>query len=185
MTSVSGVALSNYSVPILGVEVRVRGSSPLLKGTTDVEGRFNINGVPSGRIHLDVVPTATGNNQAFPPLAFEMDITAGVDNVMDWPMYLPIVDSIGGGTANPDSDIVLSRYDTPGLVFTVKGGFGHVQQRGEDRLRAGDPRPPRQDPDDAAGRDAAQRGVRDHACDGALRSAGADPFPERGGSPAG
>ncbi len=116
-TAISGVIQTNENAPIANVLVRIRDTA--LQVLTNAEGRWSIVGAPVGRIHLIVDGTTAG---PYPPLSFERDLLSGVDNSMDRPVYLPLVDEDGMGIANPTSDVELRRADTPGLVFTVPAG---------------------------------------------------------------
>jgi hypothetical protein len=116
-TAISGVVKTNEDVPIPNVLVSVRGTNSSM--LTDAEGHFALTGIPVGSIHLDVDGTTAG---PYPPISYELEMISGVDNAMDRPVFLPTVDSDGLGLANPVSDLVLRRTDTPGLVFTVPAG---------------------------------------------------------------
>jgi hypothetical protein len=115
-TSLSGVVLTNQNTAVANVEVKVQAQN--LTVTTNAEGRFTLNDITATRIHLQVVP----GQLPYPPLSFEMTLTGGAANVLDRPVYLPLMDPNGLGYANPDTDVVLQRDDTPGLVFTVPAG---------------------------------------------------------------
>jgi hypothetical protein len=116
-TAVSGVIQTNENAPIANVLITIRGTA--LQALTDAEGRFSITGAPVGHVHLVVDGTTAG---PYPPLSFERDLLSGVDNSMDRPVYLPLIDADGVGIANPTSDVELRRADTPGLVFTIPAG---------------------------------------------------------------
>jgi hypothetical protein len=116
-TAISGVIQTNENAPIANVLVRIRDTA--LQVLTNAEGRFTLVGAPVGHIHLIVDGTTAG---PYPPLSFERELLSGVDNAMDRPVYLPLVDEDGMGIANPTSDVELRREDTPGLVLTVAAG---------------------------------------------------------------
>jgi hypothetical protein len=129
-TTFSGVVMTNQNAPVPNVRVVLHYANPQtppLWVLTDAEGRFtfpNANNpnavIPTGnKVHLEIDGTTAG---PYPPLNFEEPIVEGTDTVLRRPVYLPLVDSEGLGTANADTDVVLQRSDVPGLVFTVPAG---------------------------------------------------------------
>ncbi len=116
-TEVSGVVLTNENDPIPNVLVSLLNTN--LSALTDAEGRFSLMGAPVGHVHLEVDGTTAG---PYPPISFELDLISGYNNAMDRPAYLPLVDSDGIAIANPVSDVVIHRLDSPGLELTVPAG---------------------------------------------------------------
>lgn len=116
-TAVSGVVLSGANEPIPGATVTLHGTE--LSAVTDDAGRFRLRGAPDGHVELVVDGRTAG---AFPRLAFEVVLLAGVDLRMDRPVFLPVLDADGRAVANPDTDVVITRADTPGLELVVPAG---------------------------------------------------------------
>jgi hypothetical protein len=117
VTSVSGVVLTEDMNPLANVKVAVVGSA--IFALTDAQGRFQLSGVPSGRVVLDADGTSAGS---YAPTSRAVELVAGVANPLDRPIYLPGVDRDGFGTANPNTAVVLERADVLGFALTIPAG---------------------------------------------------------------
>ncbi|XXT15195.1 DNRLRE domain-containing protein [Sorangium sp. So ce429] len=123
-TRLTGLVLTNENLPIVNALLRVEDMD--VEGRTNDEGRFELTvPLPAGiqgykRVHLNIENRQTGAVPAH--LEFEVDLIPGAENPMDRPFYLPIVGSDGVGVANPTTEVVLRRADTPGFTLTIPAG---------------------------------------------------------------
>tara|TARA_A200000113_G_scaffold70013_2_gene61276 strand:+ start:3582 stop:7085 length:3504 start_codon:yes stop_codon:yes gene_type:complete len=85
-TTISGVVLSNQDEPLEGVTVRVDGTTRETK--TDAQGRFKIDSVPVGPVHLIADGSTVKGTGEYPALSYQIVTIAGVDNPLSSPIYM-------------------------------------------------------------------------------------------------
>lgn len=121
-TAVSGVVLNNLKQPVADAVITIVGTQ--LTAVTDVGGRFRIAGAPEGHIHLVIDGEAAGS---YPMLEFELTLIVGVENPMQRPVYLPLIDSQGVGVVSPTTDTIITRWDLPGFELFIPAGSARFQ----------------------------------------------------------
>lgn len=117
---ISGRVLDSGMQPIPGIPVRV-GS---VATASDADGVFRLSGIPIGPQFL-IADGGTVNGRFYPPLAFPMEIRAGLDgNRLERPIFLPALDLTGGldvvgGVATGDG--ILRSLEAPGVELDLRG----------------------------------------------------------------
>ncbi len=104
-TRLTGIVLDNEDRPLEGVTVRIDGTS--LTTTTDVNGRFELLGVPVGRIRL-VADGSTSPAGNFPALEYEITTVPGAENTVGGPIYLPRLNDTGMAAAVVGGDYAVT-----------------------------------------------------------------------------
>ena len=130
-TAIRGVVLDNTDRPVPGVTLSIDHSTA--SAITDAEGRFVIESVPVGHVHLVADGSTTSRPGDWPTLAFEMVTVSGRLNAMDRPIYLlPL--RVGEGLAiGPGTGGTLTLPDIPGFALEIEPGsatFGDGGQSG-------------------------------------------------------
>jgi hypothetical protein len=116
-TSVSGVVLTNEDVPMPNVWAFIKGTS--LQAFTDAEGRFTIDHVPVGSIHLHITGATTPLPGTWPDLEYEIHTVAGQDNTVGMPIYLPQLDMPNKRLVGGPEDVTIVQNGMPGASLTV------------------------------------------------------------------
>lgn len=114
-TTLSGIVLTNDNLPIPGVTLH-QGSA---EAVTDSEGRFVLEGVEPGPVHVGVDGHTAG---PFPHLEYELTMVSGAANSFDRPIYLPVIDDDGIAWASGTRPAMITRHDTPGFQMTLPTG---------------------------------------------------------------
>jgi len=116
-TSISGVVLDNQDQVIPGVTVRVDGTSR--QAISDAQGRFTIDAVPVGPVHVVADGSTATVPGEFPSLAYNIVTIAGVDNPLSAPIYMVKLDTDGAVNAGP-ADVALTLDAYPGFKLEIK-----------------------------------------------------------------
>ncbi|MGR3278684.1 FG-GAP-like repeat-containing protein [Acaryochloris marina NIES-2412] len=125
-TRISGVIANVDQQPLAGVRVEVAG----VEGTTAADGSFTLEFVgdlpgDTLKIYPDDINTAT---EVYPfiaeklPLVLGHDPYGGVNNVIDRPIYLPVLDIANGQVIDPTQDTTVTTATIPGAAVTVAAG---------------------------------------------------------------
>ncbi|MCB9938706.1 MAG: hypothetical protein H6823_10725 [Planctomycetaceae bacterium] len=131
-TRVSGIILDIHQMPLSGMQVEIGA----VQGLTMPDGRFTLD-LGSGPLVSDTIKIRGElfpGPQAYPfiaeklPLVLEHNVFAGVNNVIDRPIYLPALDMANGVTINPALDTTVTTAAVPGAEVMVKAGTLMNQQ---------------------------------------------------------
>ena len=125
-TRISGVIANVDQQPLAGVRVEVAG----VEGITADDGSFTLEFVgdlpgDTLKIYPDDINTAT---EVYPfiaeklPLVLGHDPYGGVNNVIDRPIYLPVLDIANGQVVDPTQDTTVTTATIPGAAVTVTAG---------------------------------------------------------------
>ncbi|KAI9129302.1 FG-GAP-like repeat-containing protein [Acaryochloris sp. CCMEE 5410] len=125
-TRISGVIANVDQQPLAGVRVEIAG----VEGTTAADGSFTLEFVgdlpgDTLKIYPDDINTAT---EVYPfiaeklPLVLGHDPYGGVNNVIDRPIYLPVLDIANGQVIDPTQDTTVTTATIPGAAVTVAAG---------------------------------------------------------------
>lgn len=125
-TRISGVIANVDQQPLAGVRVEIAG----VEGTTAADGSFTLEFVgdlpgDTLKIYPDDINTAT---EVYPfiaeklPLVLGHDPYGGVNNVIDRPIYLPVLDIANGQVVDPTQDTTVTTATIPGAAVTVAAG---------------------------------------------------------------
>lgn len=118
-TSISGVVLDNQDTPLPGVTVRVDGTTR--QALSDAQGRFKIDAVPVGPVHLIADGSTTTVAGEWPSLSYNLVTVAGVDNPLSAPIYLVKLDTERAVYVGvEDQEITLP--EVPGFKLEVAAG---------------------------------------------------------------
>lgn len=117
---VTGIVLSTTLDPIPGLEVRVGD----VTGITNAVGAFRLEGAPTGAQTLHVEGGVV-DGLTYPPLDFELEVTAGIEeNALLEPVFLPALALEGGlgvidGVATGSG--ILTSSQLPGMRLDLRG----------------------------------------------------------------
>ena len=109
--------LDNGFTPIPGAVVSVPEAN--IETLTNAEGRFVLENVPVGRIHLRIDPTNSPRPETFPLLEFETVTVAGQANILGQPISIPALNTQNSQIVGGDTDVVIKMPDVAGLELTV------------------------------------------------------------------
>ncbi len=115
-TSVSGVILNNQDQPIPGVTVRIEKTDRTV--TSDYRGRFVIQQVPVGPVHLIADGSTAWLSGEYPTLSYHIVTVAGVDNPLASPVYMVKLDTENAVMAGVE-DVVLTLDNYPGFKLEI------------------------------------------------------------------
>jgi hypothetical protein len=90
-----GVVLDTEDQFIPHVKVQIENTNPLIQTFTDDNGQFVLSAVPVGNGLLFVDGSTTTRSGKWPPLEFQINVVAGIDNTLGMPAYLPELNSSG------------------------------------------------------------------------------------------
>jgi len=114
-TELHGVVLDNQDDPVPGVTVHVTNTSAT--AWSDADGRFVLEGVPVGNVHLEVFGASTTRPGTWPTLAYVFTTVSGQVNELGMPIrLLPLDDGLVVG--GPE-DVTLPIADVAGAELTV------------------------------------------------------------------
>lgn len=119
-TRLSGIVLDNTDTPIPGATITIPGSPAA--ALTDAEGRFMLEDVPVGRIHLHVEADTTPREGHWTALEFELTTIAGVENRLGMPIHVLPIDDAGARPVSPAEDVVVTMDGVPGLTLEIAAG---------------------------------------------------------------
>ncbi len=115
-TTVSGVVLDNQDNPLPGVTLYLEGTSR--KAQSNEQGRFVINSVPVGPVHLVADGSTATVAGEFPSLSFRLVTIAGVDNPLAAPIYMVKLNTKEAVYAGKE-DVVLKLAKYPGFQLEI------------------------------------------------------------------
>ncbi|MGB7416806.1 MAG: LamG-like jellyroll fold domain-containing protein, partial [Thermosynechococcaceae cyanobacterium] len=130
-TRISGVIENVAQEALVGVVIEIGG----VQTVTDANGGFTlefIGDLPSDTLRVhgegilgdDVYPFIAEKL----PLVLGHAVFGGVNNVIDRPIYLPVLDVASGQTIDPTQDVMVTTPNIPGAAVTVKAGSLMNQQ---------------------------------------------------------
>ena len=121
-TSFVGVVIDYDFVAIPEAAIRFAGTS--LSTTTDRDGRFALEGVPTGRQQLLINGSTSTRPETFPGLHFDVDILEGQENSLGRPILLPAIDTANGVliTGSETEPVILRTPTFPGLALEIQPG---------------------------------------------------------------
>ena len=119
-TRVVGVVLDNQDRPLDGTTAWIRlDDGPILVAEADANGRFAIENVPVGPVHL-VVDASTANRAgSFPSIQYNIVTVAGIDNTVGRTIYLPENETLSTRMVGGDADVELRIKGVPGAELRV------------------------------------------------------------------
>ncbi|WP_372621464.1 carboxypeptidase regulatory-like domain-containing protein [Alteromonas stellipolaris] len=115
-TTISGVVLSNQDEPLEGVTVRVDGTTRESK--TDGQGRFEIDSVPVGPVHLIADGSTVKGTGEYPALSYRIVTIAGVENPLSSPIYMVKLNLDNAVYAGKE-DVSLTLEKFPGFKLDI------------------------------------------------------------------
>ncbi|EPR7136370.1 choice-of-anchor A family protein [Vibrio vulnificus] len=115
-TSISGVILNNQDKPIPGVTVRIEKTDRTV--TSDYDGRFVLEQVPVGPVHLIADGSTAWLSGEYPTLSYHIVTVAGVDNPLASPIYMVKLDTENAMLAGSE-DVVLTLDNYPGFKLEI------------------------------------------------------------------
>ncbi|MFT4924815.1 MAG: choice-of-anchor A domain-containing protein [Phenylobacterium sp.] len=115
-TAVVGTVLDNQDKPIPGVTIRIEGTDRLAK--SDLQGRFKIEQVPVGPVHVIADGSTAQAAGEYPSLSYHMVTVAGVDNPLSAPIYMVKLDTENAVYAGLE-DVVLTLDAFPGFKLEI------------------------------------------------------------------
>lgn len=115
-TTIVGAVLDNQDQPIVGVTVRVVGTDRTAQ--SDFEGRFKIEQVPVGPVHLIADGSTAQSVGEYPSLSYHMVTVSGVDNPLSAPIYMVKLDVENAVYAGID-DATLTLPSFPGFKLEI------------------------------------------------------------------
>ena len=116
-TRLSGVVLDNSLTPIPGAGVSLLGTSAT--DTTDEQGQFLLENVSVGHVILHIDPSNSPRAETFPPIEFEADMIAGVENTIGQPILIPPLNIQNAQRVGGNTDVTLMMQGVAGLSLTV------------------------------------------------------------------
>ena len=119
-TAIAGIVLDNTDQPVPGVTLSIDHSTAT--AVTDAEGRFVIESVPVGYVHLVADGSTTSRPGDWPVLAFELVTVSGRLNAMDRPIYLLPLRVDEGLALGPGTGGTLTLPDIPGFALEIEPG---------------------------------------------------------------
>ena len=115
-------------VPLAGATVRLV-NDPSIETTTDTDGRFQLDNVPSGRLLIDVlgttIPTAAGT--FYPNVDEGIHAIPGQTVTFAHAVYLPLLQTSSFVTLDAQNPTVVTNPNLPGWSLTVPAGS--IQRR--------------------------------------------------------
>ncbi|MEP7012840.1 MAG: DNRLRE domain-containing protein [Acidobacteriota bacterium] len=118
LTAMAGVVLDPSDAPVPGARIHI-GSN---ETRTDAEGRFRLNGVPVGTVHVEIDGSTVTRPGTWPPLGYELVMISGRVNELGKPMRLPQIDDAGKKHVGGDQDVTIPIHGVAGAMMTV---FAH------------------------------------------------------------
>ncbi len=115
LTALSGIVLDPSDAPVPGARIHI-GSNVTL---TDAEGRFRLNGVPVGTVHVEIDGSTVTRPGTWPPLGYELVMISGRVNDLGKPMRLPQIDDAGKKRVGGDQDVTIPIQGVAGATLTV------------------------------------------------------------------
>ena len=131
-TRISGKVLQVNSQPLAGMQVEIGG----VQGLTMPDGSFTLD-LGTGPIVSDTIKIRGelfSGPLVYPfiaeklPLVLEHDVFAGLNNVIERPIFLPALDLANGKTINPAQDTMVTTAAIPGVSVLVRAGTLMNQQ---------------------------------------------------------
>ncbi len=89
---------------------------------SDVQGQFVLDGVPVGHVFLDADGSTATRPGVWTTLQFELFTVAGIDNVLDRPIFVLPLDVASGVMAGESEDATLTLPDLDGFSLLVPAG---------------------------------------------------------------
>lgn len=130
-TRVSGVIENTDQEALAGVVIELGG----LQTTTDANGYFQLE--VDGELPSDTLKVRAellGGDDAYPfiaeklPLVLEHEVYEGVNNIINRPIYLPVLDTENGVVVDPNTDTTVTTDTIPGASVFVEAGSLDDQQ---------------------------------------------------------
>ena len=129
-TRFRGVVLDNARQPLAGATCRLDVDGQSFTTTTELDGRFQLEGLPAwGPAHLEVDGStvfAVGGSpladESYPHLVFEPFVVEDADNALAREVLLPALDPQNEFVYDGTQDAVLQLAAVPGLEMTVFAG---------------------------------------------------------------
>jgi hypothetical protein len=119
-TRILGLVLDNEDRPLVGTTAWVRlNDGPIRVGIAGADGRFVIEDVPVGPVHLVVDASTAHRDAAYPSIQYNLVTVAGVDNSVGHPIHLPRNDLRSARQVGGPADVTLRIADVPGAELTV------------------------------------------------------------------
>lgn len=118
LTALAGILLDPSDAPVPGARIHI-GSN---ETRTDAEGRFRLNGVPVGTVHVEIDGSTVTRPGTWPPLGYELVLISGRMNELGKPMRLPQIDDAGKKRVGGDQDVTIPIHGVAGATLTV---FAH------------------------------------------------------------
>jgi RHS repeat-associated protein len=124
-TRVSGVIENTDQEALAGVVIELGG----LQTTTDANGYFQLE--VDGELPSDTLKVRAellSGDDAYPfiaeklPLVLEHDVYEGVNNIINRPIYLPVLDTASGVNVDPNADTTVTTDTIPGASVFVEAG---------------------------------------------------------------
>ena len=119
-TRISGVVLDNSNNPIVGIIMRVEGTS--LTAQTNDQGRFSIQPAPVGQAVLVADGDTVPGSETWPTLKFEMVTVAGQDNTIGMPIFLLPLDLENALLLDETTGGTITLPEVPGFSLTIAPG---------------------------------------------------------------
>ncbi|MFN3200297.1 MAG: Ig-like domain-containing protein [Bradymonadia bacterium] len=119
-TRLVGQVLDNEEQPLPNATAWVRlPDGPIISSFADEAGRFLLEGVPVGPVHLVVDGSTTRREGSWPSIQYDLTTVAGVDNTVGRPIFLPRNDLGSARIVGGDADTTLTIDGVPGAEMTV------------------------------------------------------------------
>lgn len=115
-TSVIGLVMNNQDQPIPGVTIRIEGTDRTAQ--TDRQGKFKLEQVPVGPVHLIADGSTALLVGEYPSLSYHLVTVAGVENPLSAPIYMVKLDTENAVYAGPE-DVTLTLEDYPGFKLEI------------------------------------------------------------------
>ncbi|MEK7717753.1 MAG: DUF6531 domain-containing protein, partial [Pseudomonadota bacterium] len=114
-----GRILNTHKKPIEGVTIKIKN----LSTTTDANGYFRLENVPSGKQHLMIRGvTAKETGAHYPTIPLTISIQAGMINEMPFQIYLHKQKNRNFKNISPDEETVLTDPEVPGFEMRIPKG---------------------------------------------------------------
>jgi hypothetical protein len=118
LTALAGIVLDPSDAPVPGARIHIGANET----RTDAEGRFRLNGVPVGTVHVEIDGSTVTRPGTWPPLGYELVVISGRVNELGKPMRLPQIDDAGKKRVGGDQDVTIPIHGVAGAMLTV---FAH------------------------------------------------------------
>lgn len=119
-TSLVGRVVDNQDQPLPGVTLSIAGTDRIT--TSGSDGRFRLDGIPIGTLHLEAEGSTTSREGTWPRLSFEFTSISGHENGLGMPIRMVRIDTEGGKVVGGDEDVVILLRGVAGASLTV---FAH------------------------------------------------------------